>query len=171
MAGPYHESMAPPKMPRPLAAASNDVGAGRFPRPLLVGVGCWVLLGLTLLMSRVGAPSPTDANATSDALNTDVVRAPTPDTYWFVPFLPWLGVVVLVMAVVLFLGYGWARLALAVLGMLAVVGLAQAALWLVIPAGVLFLVGSVCGLVISSHRYLTATRSTTSDAGSGRRFS
>lgn len=145
-------------MPRVVRATTGDIGEGRYPRALLVACVSWVLLGVVLLISRIGAPETTDAQETDAATGVTAVRAPTADQSAFVDYLPWLGVLVLVAAVALFLGFGWARLILALLGMLAVVGLALATPWLAIPAAVLFVVGAVCSVLVSVHRYLTRPR-------------
>lgn len=136
----------------------QDIGDGRYPRALMVAVVSWSLLAVTLMVSRVGAPQQTDAEATDAATGVTAVRAPSGQQQWFVDLLPWLGVVALVFALLLLVGHGWTRLALALLGVLAVVGLAQAQPWLTIPAAVFLVIGAVCSLLVSSHRYLTQPR-------------
>lgn len=147
-------------MPRVLRAVTTDIGAGRYPRSLLVATASWMLLGILLLISRVGIPESTEAEQTDAATGVQAVRAPGGDVQWFTSTLPWLGVAVLVGTVLLFLGFGMARLALVLLGLLAFVGLAAstATAWFAIPAAVFFVVGGVSGLMVSAHRYLTRPR-------------
>ncbi len=157
---PYHESMIPPKVTRPLAAVSQDWKHGRYPWQLVVAVLSWIVVAASLLTSRIGAPEPTDATALQDSLNqgAGVVVAPTAQDAWFVPLLPWFGVVVLLLAVALLLAQGWARVVLAACGLVAVVGLAMAAQWQAFPALVGFLAGSVFGVLLPTHRYLQRPR-------------
>lgn len=146
-------------MPRALRVATDDIGEGRYPRALLVSCASWVLLGIVLLIARVGYPTSTDAQETDRSTGVTAVRSPDADQSSFLPYLPViLGVLVLVLAVVLFLGYGWPRIVLALLGLLAVVTLALTATWLAIPAAVLFVVGAVTSVLVSSHRYVTRQR-------------
>lgn len=143
-----------------MVAVSQDWRAGRYPWQLVVAVACWVVVAVSLLISRIGAPEPTDAAAQQDSLNSGagVVIAPNAQDNWFVPLLPWLGVVVLLLAVALLLGQGWARIVLAACGLVAVVGLGMAAQWQVFPALVAFVAGSVFGLLLPAHRYLQRPR-------------
>lgn len=152
--------MIPPTVTRPLAAVSQDWKHGRYPWQLVVAGVCWVVVAVSLLTSRIGAPEPTDAAAARDSLNNaaGTVVAPTAQDNWFVPLLPWFGVLVLLLAVALLLGQGWARIVLAACGLVAVVGLATAAQWQVFPALVGFLVGSVFGVLLPTHRYLQRPR-------------
>lgn len=146
--------MAVPKMPRALRATTGDIGGGRYPKALLIACVSWVLLGIVLLFSRVGMPSSSDAQETDAATGDVAVRAPDADQTPFLGYLWVLGIVVVIVAVLLFLGQGWARLVLALLGLLAVVGLATSASWLVFPGVVLFVVGAVGSVMVSAHRYL-----------------
>jgi hypothetical protein len=152
--------MIPTKVTRPMVAVSQDWRAGRYPWQLPVAVVCWIVVAISLLISRIGAPEPTDAAALQDSLNSGagVVIAPTAQDNWFVPLLPWLGVVVLLLAVALLFAQGWARIALAACGLVAVVGLATAAQWEVFPALVGFVLGSVFGVLLPAHRYLQQPR-------------
>lgn len=152
-------------MPRDIGATTADIGAGRYPRALLVAVMSWTLLGLLLLFSRVGIPESTDAQQTDAATGVQAVRAPASDQQWYLSALPWLGVAVLVLAVVLFFGFGWSRLLLVLLGLLAVVGLAAstATAWYAIPAALFFVVGGVAGLMVTAHRYVTRPRTAGDD--------
>jgi hypothetical protein len=152
--------MIPPKVTRPLAAVAQDWKSGRYPWQLPVSVVCWVVVAVSLLISRIGAPEPTDAATVDDSLNAGagVVLEPNAQDNWFVPLLPWLGVVVLLLAVALLLAQGWARIVLAACGLVAVVGLAMAAQWEVFPALVGFVLGSVFGVLLPTHRYLQRPR-------------
>ncbi|MCD2193758.1 hypothetical protein LQ327_10250 [Actinomycetospora endophytica] len=138
-----------------MAAVAQDWKHGRYPWQLVVAGVCWVVVAVSLLISRVGVPEPTDADAQRDSLNgvVPVVGTNAQDN-WFAPLLPWLGVVVLLIAVALLLGQGWARIVLAACGLVGVVGLAMAAQWQVFPAFVGFLVGAVFGVLLPTHRYL-----------------
>lgn len=154
--------MIPPTVSRPLVAVSQDWKAGRYPWQLVVAVVCWIVVAVSLLVSRIGAPEPTDAAALQDSLNTGAgtVIAPTAQDNWFVPLLPWLGALVLVLAVALLFAQGWARIVLAACGLVAVVGLATAAQWQVFPALLGFVAGSVFGVLLPVHRYLRTPRDT-----------
>lgn len=168
--------MAPPKVTRPLSAVSHDWKTGRYPWQLMVAVASWVVLAITLLVSRIGAPESTDANnpassSLRDTLGPETVVATNAQDHWFLPLLPWLGVVVLVVAGALLLGQGWARLVLAAFGVLAVVALAMGAQWHVFLAAIALVMGSVFGLLLPSHRYLTGTRQSTDDSAAGRMMS
>ena len=103
-------------------------------------------------------PSPTDEQETDPTTGTTAVRAPDADHGSWVSYVWVLGVLILVLAVALFLRQGWARLVLALLGMLGVVVLATIATWLAIPGAVFFVVGAVCSVLVSTHRYLTSPR-------------
>lgn len=142
-----------------ISGVASDVRARRYPRALIVAVASWVLLAVVLLFSTKGAPTPSNQNPQTqdaiDTLNMTQIAAPTGQTAWWFPWLPALGVLVLIAAVLLMLGYGWTRLVLALLGLVAVVALAQSGSpWLAIVAAVLFVVACVCGLLVSAHRYL-----------------
>jgi hypothetical protein len=152
--------MAAPKMPRAVRATTDEIGAGRYPKALLLACASWALLAVVLFVSRIGVPAPTDAEETDAATGVTAVRPPDVIQGWWVPYLPWLGVLVLILAVVLFFGVGWARLALALLGLIAVVGLAASSVtaFFAIPAIVLFVVGCVASVLVSTHRYLTQPR-------------
>jgi hypothetical protein len=165
--------MAAPKVPamsavtRPMSAMATDVRNGRLPRTLLVAVVFWVLYAVTLLVSRIGQPSTSDqdsaATAAQDALGTgNGIVPPNSQDQWFVPWMPVIGVVVLLLAVALLLGQGWARLVLALVGVLGVVALAAAAQWHAVVAAVFLLLGAGFSLTLSTHRYLQDR------AGSGR---
>ena len=145
---------------RPVSAVSRDWKHGRYPWQLVVAVLSWIVVAVSLLTSRIGAPEPTDAAATQDALQSGAgtVVATNAQDSWFAPLLPWFGVLVLLLAVALLLAQGWARIVLAACGLVAVVGLAMAAQWQVFPALVGFLVGSVFGVLLPTHRYLERPR-------------
>lgn len=148
-----------PKMPRALSAATDDIGGGRYPRALLVSCASWVLLGIVLLIARVGYPTSTDAQETDRSTGVTAVRGPDADQGSWLPYLPAiLGLLVLVLVVLMFVGQAWARIVLALLGLLAVVTLAVTATWLAVPAAVLFVVGAVTSVLVSSHRYLVQPR-------------
>jgi hypothetical protein len=149
---------------RPLVAVFQDWKQGRYPWQLVVAVVGWIVVAASLLTSRIGAPEPSDSATLQDSLNqgSGVVVAPTAQDNWFVPLLPWLGVLVLLLAIALLLAQGWARVVLAACGLVAVVGLGMAAQWQVFPALVGFLAGSVFGVLLPAHRYLRQPR----DAGS-----
>jgi hypothetical protein len=147
------------KAPRALRATTGDIGDGRYPKALLASCASWALLGVILLVARLGLPTSTDDQETDAATGVAAVRVPDVAQGPWVPYLWILGVIVIVFAVVLFLRQGWARLVLALLGMVGVVALAAIATWLAIPAAVLFVVGAVCSVLVPTHRYLTRPRS------------
>lgn len=158
--------MIPPKVTRPIAAVHQDWKGGRYPWQLVVAVASWVLVAITLMVSRIGAPaSDTDpeTSALRDTLGAGAVVAPNTEDHWFLPLLPWLGVLTLLLAVALLLAQGWARLPLVTSGVIGVVALAMAAYWLVFPAMIAFVVGSVFGLLLPTHRYLHRSRGTSAD--------
>jgi hypothetical protein len=152
--------MIPPMVTRPMAAVAQDWKQGRYPWQLLVAVLGWIVVAASLLTSRIGAPEPTDAATAADSLNAGagLVVAPTAQDQWFVPLLPWFGVLVLLLAIALLLAQGWARVVLAACGLVAVVGLAMAAQWQAVPALVGFLVGAVFDVLLPTHRYLQRPR-------------
>lgn len=145
-------------MPKTLSVTFGNVRGGRYPRALMVSVLAWLLLGIVMLFSTLGAPDPSNQDrATQNALDatyTTQVRAPTGEATWWFPLLPIVGVLILAVTVVLFIGHGWARFGLALLGVVSVVALAEAASWLVFPAVALVVIACVCGLLLSTHRYL-----------------
>lgn len=155
----YHERVIPPKVTRPMAAVAQDWTTGRYPWQLLVAVVSWLVVAASLLTSRIGAPRPTDADAQQDVLDSaGTVLASNAQDQWFVPLLPWLGVVVALVAVALLLGQGWTRVVLAGCGLVAVVGLATAAAWQAFPAMLGFLLGCVVLVLPPVHRYLQGAR-------------
>jgi hypothetical protein len=145
-----------------MAAVVQDWKSGRYPWQLLVAVVCWVVVAVSLLTSQIGVPTPTDADAQRDTLNdAGTVVSSTAQDNWFVPLLPWLGVVVVLLAVALLLARSWARIPLAACGLIAVVGLATGAAWQVFPAMVGFVVGSILLVLLPVHRYLLRPREDT----------
>jgi hypothetical protein len=151
--------MIPPTVTRLLAAISQDWKHRRYPWQLAAAVVSWVVVAVSLIISQVGTPDPTDAATQQDALGgAGTVLASNAQDQWFVPFLPWLGVLVLIVTVALFLAQGWARTVLAACGLVGVVGLAMDAAWQVFPAIVGFVAGSVLGILLPTHRYLQRSR-------------
>jgi hypothetical protein len=148
-----------PTVTRPIAAVAQDWKRGRYPWQLLVAAVSWVVVAVSLIISRVGVPDASDAAVEGDSLSGTVpVVATNAQDNWFAPFLPWFGLLVLLITVALVLGYGWARIVLAACGLVAVVGLAMVAQWQVFPAIAGFVVGSVFGLLLPTHRYLQRPR-------------
>jgi hypothetical protein len=147
--------MIPPKVTRPMAAVAQDWRAGRYPWQLVVAAVCWVVVAVSLITSRIGVPDPTDAATEADSLNgvTPVISTNAQD-HWFAPVLPWVGVLMVLVTVALLLAQGWARMVLAGLGLLGVVGLGLVAQWQFFPALIGFLAGAVFGLLLRTHRYL-----------------
>lgn len=145
-------------MAAPFAAAFADLRGKRYPYVLVASVISFVIVGVVLLTAGIGQPTTTVDDPTTAAVQgTGGLIAPTPQEQWFVPFLPVLGALIVVAAVVLFVGYGWARLALAVLGILGVIGLAEAAQWQAVPAALFLVVGALLSLLLPAHRYLART--------------
>ena len=150
----------PPAPHRP--APSRDVH--RIPGSLLVCAVSWVLLGITLLLSRVGA-EPTNQNPVAPGVTAaiDTVGdsvAPTNGIWWWVSYLPVLGVVVLLLVGVLSRRQGRARLVLVSIGAVAVVGYAQAGQWHIVPAVLFLILGAGAGLMPGANRYLNPTSAT-----------
>lgn len=154
------------------SASASDDHRGRRPASLRVCVVSWVLFGITLLVSRLGA-SPMPRNPVAPAVSAVIdslgesVAAPH-HIWWWVSYLPVFGLVVLLLAGLLLLRQGWLRLVLVLLGLVAIVGYAQAGQWHIIPAVIFLLVGTAAGLMPAAHRYLKGTRTTATDTAAQR---
>lgn len=150
----------------PFGAAVADLRAKRYPYALVFSVVSWLVVAITLFFSQVGAPTTTIDNASEAAVQgTGGQIAPTAQDQWFVPLLPWFGIIVVIGAVALFVGVGWARLVLAVLGIIMVVGLAEAQEQIpAVVVAVFTVIGAVLSLVLPSHRYLAGVEDTTDTA-------
>lgn len=144
-------------MPKVIGDRTEDLRRGTYPWQLAAAGLCWLIMAITLLFSRVGAvEAPSDQTAQQIANDTQgVVLAPTDQSYWFLTWLPWLGVAVLLVAAALLLKQAWARIVLALLGLLAVIALALAVQWGVFVVLITWIAGSVFALTPAAHRYLT----------------
>jgi hypothetical protein len=143
------------------ATAGADRKSGRrFPWQLGVAVAAWMVLGVLLIVSALISGSTSDADQGSvDQIQSQLGSSAVstgPSTghpaLWLL-----LGLVTLLLALLLLIRQGWARYALAVLGVIAVVVLASSGRWEAIVAFAMLVVGSVPLLAPSAHRYLTSS--------------
>lgn len=144
----------------------DDLGSGRYPRTLLASALAWTTLAIMALLTGVGSTSPTDAQGQRGLLvdmNTLPTDAPTRDAFWWVPYLPAVGLLILLGTALLEFGYGWVRPVLAVVGVLAVVVLAQPTVWLAAAAVLLLVTACAFSLAPGSHRYLRRKRTAHND--------
>jgi hypothetical protein len=125
-----------------------------MPWQLRTAALCWAVLGVVLLgvglERRPGVGVPREIGMLGD----DVVAAtaqPGGSVLWVL-----LGASVLLVAGLLALGQGWARMMLVVLGAASVLVLAFAGRWEALPAMVLVTVGAFLPLAPRAHRYLVA---------------
>jgi hypothetical protein len=131
----------------------------RFPWQLGLSVVAWVVLGALLIVSALGTSSTTGG---ADQASVDKIQgslgdsAVATDTSSHPTLLLLLGLAVLLMALLLLIGQGWARYALAVLGVLAVILFAVGGRWEAVVAFAALVVGVVPLLAPSTHRYLSS---------------
>ncbi|MDT7599621.1 MAG: hypothetical protein QOK26_1698 [Pseudonocardiales bacterium] len=148
------------------AGAGSPVGAAAqakeqgFPWQLGLAVVAWVILGALLIVSALGSSSTSGG---ADQASVDKIQGTLGDsavatnTTAHPTLMLLLGLVVLLMALLLLIGQGWARLALGVLGVLAVILFAVGGRWEAIIAFAALIVGTVPLLAPSAHRYLTSS--------------
>jgi 1,4-dihydroxy-2-naphthoate octaprenyltransferase len=148
------------------AGAESPVGAAAeakeqgFPWQLGLAVVAWVVLGALLIVSALGSSSTSGG---ADQASVDKIQGTLGDsavatnTTAHPTLMLLLGLVVLLMALLLLIGQGWARLALGVLGVLAVILFAVGGRWEAIIAFAALIVGTVPLLAPSAHRYLTSS--------------
>jgi hypothetical protein len=138
----------------------SDRRADRFPWQLGFAVLAWVILGAVLVVSALTVPTSTSeadqasinqvqGTLGSSAVATDNTAAHR--TLWLL-----LGLAVLLAALLLLIGQGWARHALAVLGVVAVIVFAINGRWEAIVAFAALVLGTVPLLAPSAHRYLSS---------------
>jgi hypothetical protein len=148
---------------------SNGAGAGGrpkggFPWQLGLSVAAWIVLGALMVVSALNQGSSGGSDG-ADQGSVDQIQsqlgsssASTGGETGHPTVLLLLGFVALVMALLLLIGQGWARYALAVIAVIAVVLFALNGRLLEAVASFLILVvGSVPLLAPSAHRYLTST--------------
>ncbi|HEV7787666.1 MAG TPA: hypothetical protein VGP05_01530 [Pseudonocardia sp.] len=148
------------------AGAESPVGAAAeakeqgFPWQLGLAVVAWVILGALLIVSALGSSSTSGG---ADQASVDKIQGTLGDsavatnTAAHPTLMLLLGLVVLLMALLLLIGQGWARLVLGVLGVLAVILFAVGGRWEAIIAFAVLVVGSVPLLAPSAHRYLSSS--------------
>lgn len=132
----------------------------RFPWQLGFSVLAWLILGAVLVVSALTASTSTSE---ADQASIDQVQgtlgssavatgnASAHPTLWLL-----LGLVVLLGALLLLIGQGWARHVLAVLGVVAVIVFAINGRWEALVAFAALVLGTVPLLAPSAHRYLSA---------------
>jgi 1,4-dihydroxy-2-naphthoate octaprenyltransferase len=139
------------------AAEAKEQG---FPWQLGLAVVAWVVLGALLIVSALGSSSTSGG---ADQASVDKIQGTLGDsavatnTTSHPTLMLLLGLVVLLMALLLLIGQGWARLVLGVLGVLAVILFAVGGHWEAIIAFAVLIVGTVPLLAPSAHRYLTSS--------------
>jgi hypothetical protein len=142
-----------------VAGSSVSDRERRFPWQLGLSVVAWVVLGALLIVSALGTSSTTGG---ADQASVDKIQgslgdsAVATDTSSHPTLLLLLGLAVLLMALLLLIGQGWARYALAVLGVLAVILFAVGGRWEAVVAFAALVVGVVPLLAPSTHRYLSS---------------
>ncbi|HEX4362207.1 MAG TPA: hypothetical protein VH141_32040 [Pseudonocardia sp.] len=143
------------------AAGGGSVGARdrRFPWQLGLSVVAWVVLGALLIVSALGTSSTTGG---ADQASIDKIQgslgdsAVATDTSGHPTLLLLLGLAVLLMALLLLIGQGWARYVLGVFGVLAVILFAVGGRWEAVVAFAALVIGTVPLLAPSTHRYLSS---------------
>ena len=149
---------------------SNGAGAGGrskggFPWQLGLAVAAWIVLGALMVVSALNQGS-SGGSGGADQGSVDQIQSQLGSSSASTgggesghpTVLLLLGFVALVMALLLLIGQGWARYALAVIAVIAVVLFALNGRLLEAVASFLILVvGSVPLLAPSAHRYLTST--------------
>lgn len=135
-------------------------GGGRtrgFPWQLGVAVAAWAALGALLVISALTGSTTSEG---PDQASVEAIRNNLGDTSVAAgssshPTLLLLcGLLVVLMAVLLLLGQGWARYVLGVLGIAAMVLLALDGRWEAIIAFGALVLGTIPLLAPSTHRYL-----------------
>jgi hypothetical protein len=147
---------------------SSSAGAGAkskrvFPWQLGLAVAAWLALGVLLIVASFSSSS-SGGSGGADQGSVDQIQSQLGSSavstggnsghpaLWLL-----LGLVTLVLALLLLIGQGWARYALAVLGVIAVVLFALSGRWEAIASFLALVVGSVPLLAPSVYRYLTSS--------------
>lgn len=128
-----------------------------FPWQLGVAVVVWAALGALLVISALTGSMSSEGpdQASIDAIRNNLGDTAVATSASSHPTLLLLcGLMMLLMAVLLLLGQGWARYVLGVLGILAMVLLALGSRWEAIIAFAVLVLGTVPLLAPSTHRYL-----------------
>ena len=132
----------------------------RFPWQLGLAVAAWVVLGALLIVSALNSNSTTSG---ADQASIDKIQGALGDSAVAThstahpTLMLLLGLVVLLGALLLLIGQGWARYLLAVLGVVAVILFAAGGRWEAIVAFAALLVGTVPLLAPSAYRYLASS--------------
>ncbi|MBO0873542.1 MAG: hypothetical protein J2P19_09115 [Pseudonocardia sp.] len=128
-----------------------------FPWQLGVAVVVWAALGALLVISALTGSMSSEGpdQASIDAIRNNLGDTAVATSASSHPTLLLLcGLMMLLMAVLLLLGQGWARYVLGVLGILAMVLLALDSRWEAIIAFAVLVLGTISLLAPSTHRYL-----------------
>jgi hypothetical protein len=139
--------------------SAAEVKEPGFPWQLGLAVAAWVVLGALLIVSALGSSSTSGG---ADQASVDKIQGTLGDsavatnTTAHPTLLLLLGLVVLLMALLLLIGQGWARMVLAVLGVIAVILFAVGGRWEAFVAFAVLVVGTVPLLAPSAHRYLAS---------------
>ncbi|HEX4248000.1 MAG TPA: hypothetical protein VH008_09035 [Pseudonocardia sp.] len=131
----------------------------RFPWQLGLSIVAWVVLGALLVVSALGSNSTTsgaDQASISKIQGSLGDSSVATDSSGHPTILLLLGLAVLLMALLLLIGQGWARYVLAVLGVVAVILFAVGGRWETVVAFAALVIGTVPLLAPSTHRYLSS---------------
>jgi hypothetical protein len=131
----------------------------RFPWQLGLSVLAWVVLGALLVVSALSTSSTTsgaDQGSIDKIQGTLGTSAVATDNSSHPTLLLVVGLMVLLMALLLLIGQGWARHVLGVLGVIAVILFALGGRWEAVIAFAALVVGAVALLAPSVNRYLSS---------------
>jgi hypothetical protein len=140
------------------ASGQPSRATSRFPWQLGLGAAAWVALGGLLVVGALTTPSTTDG---PDQASVDKIRDNLGDTAVTTrgsahpTLLLLVGAVVLLMAVLLLLGQGWARYVLPVLGIASLIVLGIDGRAEVVPVLAALVIGTIPLLSPTLHRYLS----------------
>jgi hypothetical protein len=139
------------------APAQRDGETSGFPWQLGLGAGAWVVLGGLLVVGALTTPATSDG---ADQASVDKIRDNLGDSAVAArasahpTLLLLIGAVVLLMAVLLLLGQGWARYVLPVLGIVSLILLGVDGRGEAVHVFAALVVGTVPLLSPTVHRYL-----------------
>ncbi len=133
----------------------------RFPWQVMLATAAWVVLGVLSVVTAVGAGGGSSGGADqasvaqiSGSLGSSAVGGSQNAGHPVLTLI--LGLAVLLFALLLMLGQGWARWVLLVLGIVAVIMFAMGGRWETLVAMAVLVVGTVPLLSRSATRYLAA---------------
>lgn len=147
-----------PEQPLPGKPVKDKENA--FPWQLAVSVVTWIVFGGLLVASALGVTSTTSGadqgsiDQVQGALGPDSVATTGGSTGQHPTLLLLIGLIMLLMALMLLIGQGWARYALGVLAVIAVIVYATGGRWEAPVAMVLMIIGLVFLLNRKTLRYL-----------------